>query len=126
MNAYANVDHAYISVDYCSGLESCGNGVTDAGESCDDGNLLSGDGCDEFCSRENLLCSEWGECLEGRQTQICYFGNQIRTNVRRCAGSFYFENFLIIVLIFLLIVLILLFLFFPLVFSALSRDKKKK
>jgi cysteine-rich repeat protein len=123
-NSYANIDHAYIVAEYCQGSSSCGNRVVDLGENCDDGNLISGDGCDEYCSRETLLCAEWGECIDGQETQICYYGNFIRSNTRNCGPVFFAENALSIWLLFLLIIIVMLFLFFPTVYMGLKKRRK--
>jgi cysteine-rich repeat protein len=124
-NAMENLDQAYLVVDYCKGLASCGNGLLDQGEGCDDGNHVSGDGCDEFCTKENMLCTEWGECLDGRQTQICYFGSTAKSNIKNCTGAYYAENFLTIILVFLLVLLVLAFLFFPIIYYAINQKMDK-
>ncbi|MBN1793215.1 hypothetical protein JW826_06035 [Candidatus Woesearchaeota archaeon] len=124
--AFENLDQAYLAAVYCNGPATCGDFSLDPGEECDDGNLDSGDGCDEFCSRELIMCSDWGECIGGKQVQNCYYGNFLKTHVKGCGSLFFFENFLVIILIILLVLLVLLFLFFPVIYLALNKRKKEK
>ncbi|MBN2142320.1 DUF4215 domain-containing protein [Candidatus Woesearchaeota archaeon] len=125
-DASESLDQAYLEVEYCPTSMNCGDGVIGTGEECDDGNLLNGDGCSEFCTREILMCGNWGACVEGKQTQTCFYGDSVRVNVRGCGNVFFFENFLIILLIVLLALLILFFLFFPAFYMAARKRKEEE
>lgn len=52
----------------CLCIDSCGDGILDAGEGCDDGNKISGDGCDANCQPEAIICGN-GRMDPGEQCE---------------------------------------------------------
>jgi len=124
--AYENLDGAALMLAYCrDSASACGNGMREGDEECDDGNTFSGDGCSMLCTLEVQYCGEWSACVDGKQSQVCAYGDAVINNVRGCSGlSSGF--FLWLLMIIIMILLLLLFLFFPLIFLFFKKRKKKK
>jgi cysteine-rich repeat protein len=52
-------------------LETCGDGIKQAGEECDDHNNVNGDGCSSTCKTECLPFCGDGQCNNGETCSTC-------------------------------------------------------
>ncbi|MBN2051921.1 hypothetical protein JW756_00280 [Candidatus Woesearchaeota archaeon] len=124
MESVELLDFAALKLVYCmDSAYACGNGRPDLNEECDDGNVVDGDGCSSICTIETWSCGAWSACSNSKQTQLCTYGSDFKTNTRTCKPSL---SWLWILFLIILIFLLLILLFLPYLFLAFAGKKKKR
>jgi len=123
MESVEFLDFAALKLVYCTdSAYACGNGRVELNEECDDGNINDGDDCSSICTSERWSCGSWSACTDSKQSQLCTYGSNFKTNTRSCKPALtWWWIFFLIIIIFLLLIL----LFLPYLLLAFSGKKKK-